>query len=420
VDKNNFDVVIVGAGPAGSCCAIKLAGSGLRVALVDKASFPRDKICGDALNIDVVNQLAYMDEKLSDAFAKIAGKTASYGINVFSDKYDSFAIPLYHNKLKSCGYVMKRYEFDNFLYQYAKAQPGIECFENCMVQHIEEAGSSVTITAGAMQLQAKMLVGADGAHSIIAKKLAKQKVEKEHYSAGLRQYYKGVTGFHNDNLIELHFLKEIAPGYFWMFPMPGGGANIGIGMNSAEVAKKKLNLRKIMHTLITEHPQIKERFRNATALETVKGYGLPLGGKKRALSGDNFLLVGDAAALIDPLSGEGIGNAVRSGRIAAQHISGCFANNDFSASYNRAYDKLIYEKMWHEFRISRLLMRVASRPWLTRLIIRKANSVSFIRHQLIDALGSLEKRGSLLRRPGFYLSLLVPGRKKKGPVNNRS
>jgi menaquinone-9 beta-reductase len=412
VDNNNFDVVIVGAGPAGAACAIKLAGSGLSVALVDKAVFPRDKICGDALNIDVVNQLALMDAKLADEFAKLAAKTASYGINIFSAKYDSFAIPLYHNKVKSCGYVIKRYEFDNFLYQYAKAQPGIKCFENCTVQSIVPTGNGVSIIADSMQLQAKIVVGADGAHSIVAKKLAQQKVEKQHYSAGLRQYYQGVTGFHNDNLIELHFLKETVPGYFWIFPLPNGGANVGIGMNSAEVAKKKLNLRQLMQTLIAEHPQLKERFRNAEPLETVKGYGLPLGGKKRPLSGDNFLLVGDAAALIDPLSGEGIGNAVRSGRIAAQHIINCAAADDFSASFNKAYDKMIYEKMWHEFRVSRLLMKIARRPWLTSLIIRRANTVSFIRHQLTDALGSLDKRGSLLRSPGFYLRLLLPARSK--------
>jgi menaquinone-9 beta-reductase len=413
VDKNYFDVVIVGAGPAGSSCAIALAASGLKIALLDKAGFPRDKICGDALNIDVVNQLGYMDEKLAAAFAQLSAKTASYGINVFSAAGDAFAIPLYHNKVKSCGYVMKRYEFDNFLYQYAKAQPGIQCFEHCTVKEVVQAHNSVTITTGAMQWQAKMVIGADGAHSIVAKTLAKQRMEKEHYSAGLRQYYQGVTGFHDDNLIELHFLKETAPGYFWIFPLPGGMANIGIGMNSAEVARKKLNLRQLLQTIITTNPQMKERFRNATPLETVKGYGLPLGGKKRPLSGDHFLLTGDAAALIDPFSGEGIGNAVRSGRIAAAHIIHCFAANNFTAAYNRAYDKTIYEKMWREFKISKLLLKIAKRPWLCNLIIRKANTVANIREDLTDALASLDKRGSLLGRPGFYLRLLFGGRNNR-------
>jgi menaquinone-9 beta-reductase len=414
VDKNNYDVAIIGAGPAGTACAISLAESGLKVALIDKASFPRDKTCGDALNIDVVNQLALMGGTLADEFAQLPAKTASYGIKVFSASHDSFAIPLYHNKVKSCGYVMKRYDFDNFLYQHAKALAGIQCFENCAVDNIVQSADGVTITAGTIQLQAKMVIGADGAHSIVAKKLAGQKVDMQHNSAGLRQYYDGVTGFNADNMIELHFFKETLPGYFWLFPMPDGRANVGIGINSAIIAKKQLNLRQLMQTLITTHPHLKERFSNAKPLETVKGYGLPLGGKKRLLSGDNFLLVGDAASLIDPFSGEGIGNAVRSGRLAAAHIQQCFAANNFSANFNKAYDKIIYEKMWREFSISKLLLKIAKRPWLGNLIVRKANSVSHIRQELTDALGNLDKRGSLLRRPGFYLRLIFSGWRKGG------
>jgi menaquinone-9 beta-reductase len=412
VDKNNFDVAIIGAGPAGCACAIGLAASGLRVVLIDKASFPRDKTCGDALNIDVVNQLELMGGTLAAAFEAMAAKTATYGIKVFSASQDAFSIPLYHNKVKSCGYVMKRYDFDNFLYQYAKAQKGIECFETCAVENIVQEYNTVAIMAGTMQLQAKMVVGADGAHSMVAKKLAGQKVDMQHNSAGLRQYYEGVTGFNADNMIELHFFKETLPGYFWLFPLPDGRANVGIGINSAIIAKKQLNLRQLMQTLIATHPHLKERFNNAKPLENVKGYGLPLGGKKRPVSGDNFLLAGDAAALIDPFSGEGIGNAVRSGRLAAAHIINCFAANDFSASFNKGYDKIIYEKMWREFKISKLLLKIAKRPWLGNLIVRKANSVAHIRQELTDALGSLDKRGNLLRKPGFYFRIIFSGCKK--------
>jgi menaquinone-9 beta-reductase len=412
VNKKKFDVVIIGAGPAGSACAISLAGTGLRVALIDKATFPRDKTCGDALNIDVVNQLALMGGTLAEEFAKLSTKTASYGINVFAANHHSFAIPLYHNKVKSCGYVIERYHFDNFLYQYAKAQVGIQCFENCAVDSMVQSADSVTITAGTMQWEAKIVIGADGAHSIVAKKLAGQKVDMQHNSAGLRQYYEGVTGFNADNMIELHFFKETLPGYLWLFPMPDGRANVGIGINSAIIAKKQLNLRQLMHNLITTDPHLKERFANAKPLETVKGYGLPLGGKKRSLSGNHFLLVGDAAALIDPFSGEGIGNAVRSGRLAAAHIQQCFVANNFSANFNKAYDKIVYEKMWREFRISQLLLKIAKRPWLGNLIVSKANSVTHIREQLTDALANLDKRGSLLRSPGFYLRLLLLGWRK--------
>ncbi len=404
--ENNyaFDVAIIGAGPAGSCCAISLANSGLRVALIDKATFPRDKICGDALNIDVVNQLHLMGEGILKNFENNAQKTASFGIKIFSTKA-SFAMPLYHNKIKSCGYVMKRFDFDNYLFEEAKAHKNIFCYEGTGVEKIEQNIDSISFNAANNSFKTKLIIGADGAHSIVAKTFGLHEVDKNNYSAGLRQYYNNVTGFNEDNMIELHFFKETAPGYFWMFPMPDGLANIGIGMLSSKVAKKKINLKELMHRLITTHPNLVERFKDAQPLETVKGFGLPLGGKKRNLSGNRFLLIGDAASLIDPFSGEGIGNAVRSGRLAAAHIINCFKENNFSADFNKAYDKIIYQKMEKEFKVSKMLLRIAQWPRFCNFIIRKASEVSFIGNQLTEGLGSLSKRGKLFRQPIFYLRL---------------
>lgn len=413
MNQSVYDVAIIGAGPSGSACAISLATQGLQVALIDKAAFPRDKTCGDALNIDVVNQLALMGGTLAQEFAALEGKVASYGINVFAANHHSFAIPLLHKGEKGCGYVIPRFTFDNFLYQYAKRQPGIHCFEGCTVQQIEQLGDGILIKAGAKEWKAKLLVGADGAHSIVAKTLAGHTVDRDYHSGGLRQYYQGVTGFHPDNLIELHFLKSITPGYFWVFPLPDGRANVGIGVSSKWVSRKKMNLRQQLQHIITTEPHLQERFKNAQPLETVKGYGLPLGGKKRRLSGERFLLVGDAASLIDPFSGEGIGNAVRSGRVAAAHIEKCIAANDFSANFNKAYDTVIYQKMWKEFKVSRMLLRLAKMPWLCNIIVKKANSVNYIRQQLTTALADLNHRGSLFLKPGFYWRLLFSrGRKQ--------
>jgi menaquinone-9 beta-reductase len=409
VKNNSFDVAIIGGGPAGSACAISLANKGLRVALIDKASFPRDKVCGDALNIDVINQLKLMGENIFNDFDNIPQKTASYGMKIYSTKA-SFAMPLYHNKVKSCGYVMKRFDFDNFLFQQAKLCNNIFCFENTCVEKIEQTEEGISFMAGNTLFTTKILVGADGAHSIVAKTFGLHKVDKNNYSAGLRQYYKNVTGFNSDNMIELHFFKETAPGYFWMFPMPDGIANVGIGMLSSKIAKNKINIKELMHQLITTHPSLVERFTNAQPLETVKGYGLPLGGKKRKLSGNRFLLVGDAASLIDPFSGEGIGNAVRSGRIAADHIIHCFKENNFSAVFNKAYDKIIYQKMEKEFRLSKLLLRIAQWPRFCNFIIKKASEVSYIGNQLTEGLGSLHKRGKLFRQPSFYLRLFFSKR----------
>ena len=405
--------MIAGGGPAGSACAISLAGSGLQVALIDKAVFPRDKTCGDALSIDVVNQLSFISASLAEKFKTLENKLPSYGIKVFSADHSSIAIPLIYKNVKGCGYVSPRLDFDNFLFQYAKQYNNIQCFENTAIEKIEPHKDGVIVTAKDLQLQAPIIIGADGAHSIVAKQLADITVDKAHYSGGLRIYYEGVTGFEEDNLIELHFFKEVIPGYLWLFPMANNKANVGIGMLSSAIAKNKVNLKEALHTLLTTHPKLKERFKNATPLETVKGYGLPLGSIKRNISGERFLLVGDAAGLIDPFTGEGIANAIRSGRIAAKHVLAAHTANNYSASFNKNYDEEIYHKMWKEFRISSLLQKLVTYPRLCNLIVKKANSVKYIQQLLVQGLASVDKRKSILTNPKFYFKLFLSPKKKK-------
>ena len=141
-------------------------------------------------------------------------------------------------------------------------------------------------------------------------------------------------------------------------------------------------------------------------METIKGYGLPLGSKKRNISGKGFLLTGDAAALIDPFSGEGIANAIRSGRVAADHALSCFEKRDFSAAFNKNYDKEIYRRMWNEFKISRTLQYLITYKWAFNFAIKKAKQSKYIQQFLIEALASIDKKKKMLRNPGLYLRML--------------
>ncbi|MEO5648283.1 MAG: NAD(P)/FAD-dependent oxidoreductase [Chitinophagaceae bacterium] len=413
MDQQIFDVTIVGGGPAGSACAISLANTGLKVALIDKHSFPRDKICGDALSIDVVNQMSLLSEELAKSFSALKNKMPSYGIKLFSPDHSSLAIPLKQQEGKTrCAYVSPRIDFDNVLFQHAKSCDNIQCFENSLVEKITCGNNEVEIQSSDFIIRSKIIIGADGAHSIVSKNLANIEVDKDHYSAALRIYYEGITGFDEGNPIELHFFREVMPGYLWLFPLAENKANVGIGMLSSEVAKHKVNLKEVLQNLIMTHPRLKERFSGARALETVKGFGLPLGSVKRNISGERFLLTGDAAGLIDPFSGEGIGNAIRSGRIAGKHIQKCFSENNFSANFNKSYDKEIYNKMWKEFKVSRILQRLAKYPWLCNVVIRKANSNKYIQSLLHEALDNVDKRKSLFTKPRFYLGLMGLGKRK--------
>jgi geranylgeranyl reductase family protein len=406
ITGKKFDVVIVGAGPSGTSCAIKLADSGLKVALLDKATFPRDKTCGDALSVDVINQLPMLSAGLTEAFAGLDNKIASFGVKIFSPDHNFVDIPFIHKSEKSCGYISPRLDFDNLLFQHAKQYPNLDIYQNCAVDTLTVKSDGVEIKSSQGMFTAALVIGSDGAHSVVSKHLGNIKVEKEHYSAGLRVYYEGVTHFHQENYIELHFFKNILPCYLWIFPLAHNKANVGIGLLSSVVSKKKINLKETLQELLKTHPHLNQRFLNARPLETIKGYGLPLGSKKRNISGERFLLTGDAAALIDPFTGEGIANAIRSGRVAAAHAIACFEQQNFSAAFNKRYDAEIYRRMWKEFKISRTLQHLVKYPRLFNFVIKKATQSKYMQKVLIDALANIEKKKKILLRPAFYFRML--------------
>lgn len=403
--KDSYDVLIVGAGPAGSACALSLAGSGLKVALMDKASFPRDKICGDALSADVAAQLPVLSKALSDDFFNTQAKIASYGVRLCSPDLTCIEIPFRGKDKLTNGYVFPRKSFDNLLMKEVKTSNHCAVLENCAVTDVKIADDGIAAETGMGTFYARMIVGADGANSVVARLAGTKKVHRKHHSAGLRVYYENVAGFHHKNHIELYFFRRILPGYLWVFPLGEGRANVGIGMLSSVVSAKKINLRKTLEELLSGHPLLGHRFADARPLETVKGHGLPLGTAKRKLSGSHFLLAGDAAALIDPFTGEGIGNAIRSGRVAAAHISECFRELNFSASFNLAYDREIYRRMGKEFRLGYALQRLCRMPWLFNLVVRKASTSNYWHQFLSDALADINIKMRFVN-PGFYYRLL--------------
>ena len=235
--------------------------------------------------------------------------------------------------------------------------------------------------------------------------MAQLQQEPEHYCAGLRAYYQNVGALDQDNFIELHFFKDFLPGYFWIFPLPNGHANVGVGMLSSAVSKKKVNLKKEMLRMIGTHPELQKRFANAQLIGDIKGYGLPLGSKKRSLSGNNYMLVGDAGALIDPFTGEGISNAMISGRWAAEQAAVCLQEQDFSASFMKGYDAAVYNRLWKELKLSRKMQQLLNYPWLFNQVATKASKNKALAETISCMFNDLDLR-ERLKQPSFYLKLL--------------
>ncbi len=364
MEEKYFDVIICGAGPSGNTCALALADSGLQVAVIEKHSFPREKVCGDAIAAYVPKVLNTINPKYREAAIAFKEKEYINTCRLFMPNGKHIDVVG-----SAFGFTAQRMHWDNFLYELAAKEENIHHFLNHEIKDviINKEKGEVSVIANNTVFKAKVVVGCDGAHSVVNKKTAGTKPDLNHYSGAVRAYYNNVTGIPK-NSIELHFIDSILPGYFWIFPIKDGKANVGIGALSSEISKKKMNLKVMMEDIIKNHPAIKERFKDATLIGKIEGFGLPLSSRKVQMTGDHFILCGDAASLIDPASGEGIGQAMASGRYAGWQIKKCFKENDFSATCMKQYDDWIYDKFWKTSQKSHFFQKYFfTRKWLLNL-----------------------------------------------------
>ncbi len=405
---DKYDVIIVGAGPGGSTAATVAGRKGLRVLMLDKDTFPRDKICGDAISgksVDVLRELDLLDLVVRDE------SLGSWGVTFSGPSGDEVAIPFtkFLDAPVAPGFVSPREVFDNILFNVA-VETGIDVWQNASVRGIiqDEAqtvcGVRVEYDGQELEVMAPVVIGADGAYSVVARDLGMKQLSEKHYCAGLRAYYEGVTGFHPRNHIEIHFVEESIPGYFWIFPMPNGRANVGIGMLSSAVKKRDVKLKPLLDLLVA-HPRFESRFENARRIGPVRGWGLPLGSKPRPMAGDGWMLVGDAASLIDPFTGEGIGNAMVSGWRAGEWVHRATEAARFDAEFFAGYQTEVMDRLRNELRLSHMMQRLGNWRWLLNTVIRKASRSEELADLISCMFDDLDERRQLVS-PLFYLKVL--------------
>lgn len=290
-----YDVVVVGAGPAGSTLAFELACNGIKVALLDKESFPRNKVCGGGISIRAASLLPF---DISPVIEK-----AVYGVRL-SYKLKQKAIRVYKEPI---AYLVGRDRFDNFLNNRA-LETGAEFFEKQRVIRIAADNRKTTVYTETDAFSAYVIVGADGATGRVGKNLGLK--NKFDYDVGLTaEVYTG-----NDELtrwgdfIGLDF-GYIPGGYAWFFPKED---RISVGIGGPILAAKRLKSSLIQ--LLEKLGYMQYR------IDDFKDGLLPLRNVGMRITSERGLLIGDAAGLVDAFTGEGIFYAIRSAQLATQAI----------------------------------------------------------------------------------------------------
>lgn len=384
-----YDVIVVGAGPAGSTCAYRLAEAGASVLLLDRARFPRDKPCGGGVTGRAARQLPFSIEPVVEDVCTSVRLRLRYG--AWIDR--GSGIPLV--------YMTQRRRLDAYLAEQA-ARVGALFRDGTKVEAVEALDDGVTIRlAGGERLRGRAVVGADGVNGVCGRALGLGGNREVGVAIEGNVSYDRLRtdGWRGRVALEL---GVVPGGYGWLFPK-GDHANVGIGGWGTEAPRLRGHLRDLCgrHGITPED------------LEDVRGYRLPLRSPSSTLARGRALIVGDAAGLIDPISGDGMYEGFLSARLASEAVLDLLAGREKSLDpYGRRLAELLATHLWASWGVKAALdrfPRVTFRLASTRIVWRAVERL--VRGEVHD-LGAVH---GLARPPLKALALLAraagdPGR----------
>ena len=398
------DVIVVGGGPGGVAAAIELARAGRDVVLLDKARFPRDKCCGDGLTTGALRLL----ERLGLDPASVPGWQVVDEAWVRSPSGRTVGFPL-PTGLGQFAAVVPRVALDSALIDRARAD-GVKVYDgHAFVGVPSELPDRVVVDVDALgPVAGRYLVAADGMWSPVRKALGLATPGYLGEWHAFRQYFDGVTGSAADRLW-VWFEPDLLPGYAWSFPLPGGRANVGFGVQRD--GDRRVRDMKALWPELLARPHIAEALGpSAVAAAPHKAWPIPARIDQAVLARGRVLFVGDAAGACDPLTGEGIGQALLTGTLAAHAIldAGALAPELAASGYRRA----VAEDWLPDHRMAALLSRVLQSDGVARGAIRLAGASDWTRRSFGRWLFEDEPRAAavtprrwhrrFLTRPGAY------------------
>jgi geranylgeranyl reductase family protein len=368
------DVLVVGGGPGGSTLAWKLASDGVRVLLLERTKFPREKVCGDYVEprgLRILREMGCLEPIEQRAPLPITHSAT------FVDWEQCYAdrIPFYglDETLPPHGYIVPRDELDDTMLD-AAARAGATVHEETLVTAVAAAAHGVAVEARRgrkrVRYRAHLIAGADGANSVVGTSAGVLVDDPRHTAVAQRAYATGVDGDLGEAVF--FFDQELFPGYGWMFPLARGRVNVGVGILSETRRRLDLNVP----ALFVEFVGRLKRFHPRCArLELCSA---PIGGIVRTYGGagancfDGGVLVGDAGSFVDPMTGEGITPAAESALLAAPVLEAALEAGRFDAAQLAAYERAFRDYFdpamtFLDLCASVLRNRHLARPWLKAL-----------------------------------------------------
>ena len=398
------DVIVVGAGPSGSAAAAILARGGVRVLLLDRAVFPRPKPCGDYLNPGCGALLGRLG--VGDALSR-SGARRVRGMRVVAPDGCAVTLPF----SRGAGWAMPRQMLDHILLSHAIAL-GTSVVEHARVTAVHQDRTRVYVAVErgrAMRREsyaAPVLIGADGLHSSVARAVgAGGPPRLGRFTVGA--YLEGVARETTDREREETDTGELHIGpdrYCGVAYLPGGLANVTIALGRADLRAWRGALEARYWSTLATFPGLAGRLTRARRAARFVTSGPLAYFRRRAVSG-NVLLTGDAAAHIDPFTGQGVYLALRGAELAAAAVTRALSRDGEAHAALEAYDRARSSEFGLVFLTSRLLQCLAFRPMVIRRAIRRMTAHPDLGARVIGVTGNEESPGSVFR-PGFLTRIL--------------